>query len=162
MGGRWERGSGGGTHVHPWLIHVNVWQKPPQYCKVIILRFKLIIKKKFFFKEEEQKKYYSHIHIEYNRSPGPRAGREVGPARLVAGMWAAVSGLGGHSSCCQDHPIPMGQQRATAQGQPGSQLTPTHLEHRFGVHQNCVCVGEGISKSFCSAILIPPPKIFSK
>ena len=20
-----------GTHVHPWLIHVNVWQKPPQY-----------------------------------------------------------------------------------------------------------------------------------
>ena len=18
-----------GTHVHPWLIHVNVWQKPP-------------------------------------------------------------------------------------------------------------------------------------
>ena len=26
------RGSGWGTHVHPWLIHVNVWQKPPQYC----------------------------------------------------------------------------------------------------------------------------------
>ena len=22
----------GGKHVHPWLIHVNVWQKP-QYCK---------------------------------------------------------------------------------------------------------------------------------
>ena len=21
-----------GTHVHPWVIHVNVWQKPPQYC----------------------------------------------------------------------------------------------------------------------------------
>ena len=19
----------GGTHVHPWLVHVNVWQKPP-------------------------------------------------------------------------------------------------------------------------------------
>ena len=27
----------GGTHVHPWLIHVNVWQKPPQYYKVITL-----------------------------------------------------------------------------------------------------------------------------
>ena len=26
--GRWEEGSGGGTHVNPWLIHVNVWQKP--------------------------------------------------------------------------------------------------------------------------------------
>ena len=24
-----------GTHVNPWLIHVNVWQKPLQYCKVI-------------------------------------------------------------------------------------------------------------------------------
>jgi len=21
-----------GTHVHPWLIHANAWQKPPQYC----------------------------------------------------------------------------------------------------------------------------------
>ena len=21
----------GGTHVQPWVIHVNVWQKPPQY-----------------------------------------------------------------------------------------------------------------------------------
>ena len=21
----------GGTHVHPWLIHVDIWQKP-QYC----------------------------------------------------------------------------------------------------------------------------------
>ena len=30
--GRWEGGSGWGTRVHPWLIHVNVWQKPLQYC----------------------------------------------------------------------------------------------------------------------------------
>ena len=30
----------GGTHVHPWLIHVNVWQKLPQYCKVIRLQLK--------------------------------------------------------------------------------------------------------------------------
>ena len=26
--GRWEGGSGWGTHVTPWLIHVNVWQRP--------------------------------------------------------------------------------------------------------------------------------------
>ena len=39
-GGRWEGGSGWGTHVHPWLIHVNVWQKPLQYCKVINLQLK--------------------------------------------------------------------------------------------------------------------------
>ena len=31
-------GSGLGTHVNPWLIHVNVWQKPLQYCKVISLQ----------------------------------------------------------------------------------------------------------------------------
>ena len=35
--GRWEGGSGWGTHVHPWLIRVNVWQNPLQYCKVISL-----------------------------------------------------------------------------------------------------------------------------
>ena len=36
--GRLEGGSGWGTHVNPWLIHVNVWQKPLQYCKVISLQ----------------------------------------------------------------------------------------------------------------------------
>ena len=29
---------GWGTHVNPWLIHVSVWQKPLQYCKVINLQ----------------------------------------------------------------------------------------------------------------------------
>ena len=24
--------SGWGTHVHPWLIRVDIWQKSPQYC----------------------------------------------------------------------------------------------------------------------------------
>ena len=26
-----------GTYVYPWLIHVDVWQKPTQYCKAVIL-----------------------------------------------------------------------------------------------------------------------------
>ena len=26
--------------VHSWLIHLNVWQKPPQYCKVISFQLK--------------------------------------------------------------------------------------------------------------------------
>ena len=26
--------------MHPWVIHVDVWQKPAQYCKVIILQLK--------------------------------------------------------------------------------------------------------------------------
>ena len=38
MGGRWEGRSGWGTHVNSWLLHVNVWQKPLQYCKVINLQ----------------------------------------------------------------------------------------------------------------------------
>ena len=38
--GRWEGGSGWGTHVNPWLIHFNVWQNPLQYCKVISLQLK--------------------------------------------------------------------------------------------------------------------------
>ena len=29
-----------GTRLHPWLIHVNVWQKPLQYCKAISLQLK--------------------------------------------------------------------------------------------------------------------------
>ena len=39
-GGREERGSGRGTHVNPWLIHVNVWQKPLKYCKILSLQLK--------------------------------------------------------------------------------------------------------------------------
>ena len=34
------RGSGWGRDVHLWLIHVNVWKKPLQYCKVISLQLK--------------------------------------------------------------------------------------------------------------------------
>ena len=41
-GGETEGQDGG--HIHPWLIHVNVWQKPPQYCQVISLQFKNKIK----------------------------------------------------------------------------------------------------------------------
>ena len=42
----WD-GEGGGRKVsspkdggHPWLTHVNVWQKPLQYCKVISFQLK--------------------------------------------------------------------------------------------------------------------------
>ena len=37
---------GWGTHVNLWLIHVNVWQKPLQYCKVISLQIKINEKNK--------------------------------------------------------------------------------------------------------------------
>ena len=38
--------AGWGTHVNPWLIHVNVWQKPLQYYKVISLQLIKINEKK--------------------------------------------------------------------------------------------------------------------
>ena len=52
-GGKWEGGLGWGTHVNSWLIHVNVWQKPLQYCKVISLQIiKINEKKRYWWKED--------------------------------------------------------------------------------------------------------------
>ena len=42
-----------GTYIYLCLIHVDVWQKPLQYDKVIILQFNTKdCKKKFNFKKE--------------------------------------------------------------------------------------------------------------
>ena len=35
-----------GTNVYLWQIHVDVWQKPPQHCKAIIVQ-SIIIKNNF-------------------------------------------------------------------------------------------------------------------
>ena len=55
-GGRQEGGSGWGTHVHPWLIHINVWQKPLQYCKVISVQLIKIKEKKKTIQEKFERK----------------------------------------------------------------------------------------------------------
>ena len=34
------------TCVSLWLIHVDVWQKPSLYCKVIILQLKIKLKRR--------------------------------------------------------------------------------------------------------------------
>ena len=52
-GGRREGGSGWGAHVNPWLIHVNVWQKPLQYCKVISLQLIKINEKRKKLKKKK-------------------------------------------------------------------------------------------------------------
>ena len=59
--GREVGGVFGGTHVHLWLIHVNVWQKPLQYCKVISLQLKEINKN--FKKENEFLIYDSYSYM---------------------------------------------------------------------------------------------------
>ena len=49
---RW--GSGLGTHVHPWLIHVNVWQNQYSIIKQNKVKIKSLKKKKK--QKNEQKK----------------------------------------------------------------------------------------------------------
>ena len=39
-GGRWDGGSGWGTRVHPWQIHVDVWQNQYKNYNVISLQLK--------------------------------------------------------------------------------------------------------------------------
>ena len=61
-GGRWEGGLEWGKHVNPWLIHVNVWQKPLQYCKVGSLQLIKINREKM-----EKKKKRVKIRMETDR-----------------------------------------------------------------------------------------------
>ena len=42
-GGRWEEGSGWGTHVYLWRIHFDIWQN--QY-NIVKLKNKIKLKKK--------------------------------------------------------------------------------------------------------------------
>ena len=69
--GRWEGGSGWGwgTHVNPWLIHVDVWQKPLQYCKVISLQLiKINGKKKKNTTKKKKKPFKKGKQNEYLNS----------------------------------------------------------------------------------------------
>ena len=43
VGGSFKRE---GTYVYLWLIHVDVWQKPTQFCEAIILQLKSKLIKK--------------------------------------------------------------------------------------------------------------------
>ena len=63
MGWRRRRvgGLGWGTHVNPWLIRVNVWQKSLQYCKVISLQLIKINGKK----KVNETKFQFHSHINH-------------------------------------------------------------------------------------------------
>ena len=69
--GRWEAGLGWGTHVNPWLIHVNVWQKciTLQYCKVISLQLIKINEKKIKKKKKStwwRGKYSCWVFLEHS------------------------------------------------------------------------------------------------
>ena len=59
-GGRWEEGSGWGTHVYLWQIHFNIWQN--QY-NIVKLKNKIKLKKKKRERDEG-------LIPESGRSPG--------------------------------------------------------------------------------------------
>ena len=50
VGGSFKRE---GTYVYLWLIHVDVWQKPTQFCEAIILQLKSKLIKKTKTKTQE-------------------------------------------------------------------------------------------------------------
>ena len=55
--------------INPWLIHVNVWQKPLPYCKVISLQIiKINGKKKWKHQTKKQKKKKLSILKQYQQS----------------------------------------------------------------------------------------------
>ena len=43
---RWGGSGREGTYVYLWMIYVDIWQKPTQHYKAIILQLKINIKKK--------------------------------------------------------------------------------------------------------------------
>ena len=68
-GERWEGGSGWGTHVHPWRIHVNVWQNQyniVKYCWVVKNR-----EKDFKTAVAKRQGREKAAKIEQRKDPGP-------------------------------------------------------------------------------------------
>ena len=54
MGGGEKEAQEGGTYVYLWLVHGDVWQRPTQNCKAIILQLKYVI----FFNVVEKDNIY--------------------------------------------------------------------------------------------------------
>ena len=52
-----------GNTVNPWLIHVSVWQKPLQYCKVISLQLIKIIGKNKNKTDNHQRPIVCHTDL---------------------------------------------------------------------------------------------------
>ena len=71
---------------YPWLIHVNVWQKPLQYYKVISLQLIKINGKKWY-KEKKRKKPTMHSYY-----PTVLCIRNAGTLWLGRSFWQSSQG----------------------------------------------------------------------
>ena len=92
--GRWEGSSGWRTHVNPWLLHVNVWQKPLQYCKVISLQLIQINRNKNKERiSNGKKKKRGYGETQMNSSPTQYRGTEFSPPLSTALLWWGAADL---------------------------------------------------------------------
>ena len=47
-----------GTYEYLWLIHVDVWQRPKQHCKAIVLQLKIKFKNLAVDKNQQDRMFF--------------------------------------------------------------------------------------------------------
>ena len=86
------RGVQEGTYVYLWLIHVDVWQKPTQYCRAIILQLKIKLKKILSSREKINE------GCEQEREPDDQLGNRIengrGRSRIINTSYLQPAQLG--------------------------------------------------------------------
>ena len=124
--GRWEGGSGWGTHVNPWLFHFNVWQNPLQLKKKY-----LVFKKKIKLRIKMSLKNFIF--------PG---GSEVKASACKVGDLGSIPGLGRSPGerngnplqySCLENPMDRGAWWATVHGVAKSQTQLSHFHFLFTI-----------------------------
>ena len=126
MGGRFKRE---GTYVYLRLIHVDVWQKPTQYCKAITLQVKVNTS----FKNRDLhvktfKSMYKRVWL-----PGWVSSKEstcqckgdTGDAGSISGSGRSTGVRNGNplQHSCLENPVDRGAWRATVRGVAESSRT---------------------------------------
>ena len=104
---------GCGIYVYPWLTHVNVWQKPLQYCKVISLQLIKINGKK----KKNSGNYFPHlvkIHCRMLTFFLSKQNLDVQSASSVSSVGRRVGLFSSKSLLCQSD--------LTARALPGSSV----------------------------------------
>ena len=90
------------TPINPWLIHVNVWQNPLQYYKVISLQVIKINGKK---KNELPHPRHSIFDPNKGRAPGHTLSLPVTSLYGLSSMTYTLQDLWVVKSCCSKSPM---------------------------------------------------------
>ena len=80
--GRKVGGSFRRAGTHRWLIYVNLWQKPTQYCNAIILQLKI----NKFLKKEKKNKKHKKLKVKITVASGTREGGVTGAGIYLQGL----------------------------------------------------------------------------